>query len=532
MSANLMAAQANAAGQAFSPQTNGFANPARSTTWDSQGPYENEQTYRAANGLQKKASGDLGGISSEKDSVMDYYKVQGTNKKAAPQAVKGKPKAQVQKKPTKGGKADPNWNAVEHDENNWIHRDKLQEIEIREMEELGFRVGRASRSNSRSQSATRKPRGRTNSESTDRTQDAEERLEPRRVVSPIPAEDEEVVEKYHSQSPATTEAPLSDELSTSPRLTHAVKPSTSRIPMPGRSGIPVPASMADREAPLPRSRTGSANMTGDIAAAGARVRVRGGSISSQFLLDDQQESRETTPPSKGHSRNTSSSGSSSSPQKTSTKARTPGKPATTSKTRKTNVQRNGSKNRLASSNSTTKRPGTSGASAPRPNTSNRPEGEAPWLATMYKPDPRLPPDQQIIPTHAKKMQQEQWVSEGRVASMYDKDFQPLNTDDPGEKRMSQLLCIDTEKAQQYEEWPLASPAKQSPLEKIEQTATKTSITEQPGYKLTPSIPQSPRIPSPQPTPVVDPSPPKPTTTRLPEPVEEAKEKKGACCIVM
>lgn len=27
---------------------------------------------------------------------------------------------------------------------------------------------------------------------------------------------------------------------------------------------------------------------------------------------------------------------------------------------------------------------------------------------MYKPDPRLPPDQQMLPTHAKRLQQEQW----------------------------------------------------------------------------------------------------------------------------
>lgn len=40
-----------------------------------------------------------------------------------------------------------------------------------------------------------------------------------------------------------------------------------------------------------------------------------------------------------------------------------------------------------------------------PTAVNRPEGEPPWLATMYKPDPRLPPDQQLLPTHAKRMQQ-------------------------------------------------------------------------------------------------------------------------------
>lgn len=38
---------------------------------------------------------------------------------------------------------------------------------------------------------------------------------------------------------------------------------------------------------------------------------------------------------------------------------------------------------------------------------DRPEGEAPWLATMYKPDPHLPPDEQMLPTHAKRLAEEQ-----------------------------------------------------------------------------------------------------------------------------
>lgn len=54
------------------------------------------------------------------------------------------------------------------------------------------------------------------------------------------------------------------------------------------------------------------------------------------------------------------------------------------------------------------------------------EGEAPWIASMYKPDPRLPPDQQMLPTHAKRMAQEQWEKEGKVGTVYDRDFRPLN----------------------------------------------------------------------------------------------------------
>jgi hypothetical protein len=47
------------------------------------------------------------------------------------------------------------------------------------------------------------------------------------------------------------------------------------------------------------------------------------------------------------------------------------------------------------------------------------------LATMYKPDPRLPPDQQILPTHARRLQQEQWEKEGKTPTAYDREFAPL-----------------------------------------------------------------------------------------------------------
>ncbi|KAI5300541.1 hypothetical protein KEM56_002373 [Ascosphaera pollenicola] len=52
-------------------------------------------------------------------------------------------------------------------------------------------------------------------------------------------------------------------------------------------------------------------------------------------------------------------------------------------------------------------------------------GDPPWLASSFRPDPRLPPEQQILPTHAKKMLQEQWAKEGKTGLLYDKSFAPL-----------------------------------------------------------------------------------------------------------
>lgn len=157
---------------------------------------------------------------------------------------------------------------------------------------------------------------------------------------------------------------------------------------------------------------------------------------------------------------------------------------------------------------------------------------------MYKPDPRLPPEEQIIPTHAKRMQQEQWENEGRVGSMYDKDFRLLNTEEFPNKRSSTVLPpIDLEKAQQDQTWPLPSPDK--PSADTKDDGMKSPANEQGKFKLTPTIqqgPQFPRAPSraqePKMAPPIAPVTPK-DSIRLPEPPPEPeKEKKSCCCIVM
>ena len=509
-------------------QANGFVKPVRSPTWDSQDQYNDYNQPRLMsdrnNDLHKKASGNIRVNSNEQEGVQEYYKSHANNRKAPSTA-----KTKAKKRPSRASSADPNISPIEQDHNNWIHRDKLKEIETRELEEAGFRVGRSSRANSRSQSATRRPRDRADSELTDGYRE-EEQNEQRRVVSPIPAAEEESWEEYHTWSPTAQEEGMQEFQPTSPRTNHSGRPSTSRIPLPKTSGIPVPASLADREAPLPRSRTSSMNWNGDaIATNGARV--RSGSVGSQVLLDD--DGRQRTPPYAGHIRNkSSSSGSPQSPQKSPMKAKTPGKPNATAGTRKTSVKAQ-PKGRATSGTSPPKRPGTSGGGVSRPTTSHRPEGEAPWIATMYKPDPRLPPDQQIIPTHAKRMQQAQWENEGRVGSMYDKDFGLLNDDDMSGKRLSQIDPIALEKARQDETWPLPSPIKQEhSLEKVDSNTAKSPTIEQGGYKLTPTIPQGPRATSPKLAPPIEPTTSKPTTTRLPEPADDGKEKKACCCIVM
>jgi hypothetical protein len=521
-------AYTHGAHQSYSSQTNGFAQPVRSPTWGSQDLGRSQPVPDRVNELHKKKSGEMIASNSDQDSVLEYYKTH-TNNKRGPASIKGKP----MKKSAKGAQAEP-----EYDPNNWIHRDKLKEIETRELEEAGFRVGRSSRSNSRSQSASRRARDRTNSESTEQSRNGDERSEPRKRVSTIPAGDEEAFEDHPARSPTSQDETVEFQPASS-KANHTVRPSTSRIPLPKTSGIPVPASVAERDAPLPRSRSGSTHLNGEsIATMGARV--RSGSVGSQVLLDDYEDGQERMPRHGGHRRNTSTGSYSppKSPQKSPVKGKPSGK-SNPSSSRKTSVQKKQTKSRTTSSTSPpNKRPGTSGGLATRPTTAHRPEGEAPWIASMYKPDPRLPPDQQIIPTHAKRMQQEQWENEGRVGSMYDKDFRLLNDDDMAGKRLSQLANLDPiaiERAREEEAWPLPSPTKQdsSPLEKADTNTAKSPTMEQSAYKLTPTIPQGgDHAPAPRIAPPITPAQPKPEVTRMPEPKEEPKEKKGLCCIVM
>jgi len=477
--------------------------------------------------LSRMGSGDAGNSGNDSDGIKEYYRAQETN---------GSAKGRGRKKGTK--QPPPGWVEAEKDANNWIHRDKLKEIETKELEEFSLKIGRASRSNSRSQSARNASRGRANSEATDSGFNGDERHEYPRMISPIPAENEEEDREHAGwdlRSPAEIEAEREQYAARNP---HALRPSTSRIPVAKTSPLPVPHTAVDRDEPLPRPRNGSGNWTGDsIAANGARV--RSGSVSSKLLLDDPIVFGDS---SKNPVHNVSTPTSPVTSQQP--KAKAPSKATPTSGARKTSGPKSQSKPRNASAGprntsagSPVKRPGTSGGSISRPTTSHRPEGEAPWIATMYKPDPMLPPDQQIIPTHAKRIQQERWENEGRVGSMYDKDFKLLNTDEFPDKRASQIQPIDLEKAQENQDWPLPSPDKPT-FEPID-TTVKSPTNEQGNYKLTPTISQSPAFPRvPSRTAERKLAPPiapgkVENTTRLPEPPEEsAKEKKCFCCIVM
>ncbi|KAF2817620.1 uncharacterized protein BDZ99DRAFT_505252 [Mytilinidion resinicola] len=468
------------------PLTNGTSKPPfqqRTNTFDSQRSSrsnhveEPEHLVPSRVGLLQRKTSDIS-ATSDADSLLDYYKQpqSRTMSRNPSQSVGNGDK----RKPSLGASAD-----LEKDASYWIHRDKLAQIERIELEAAGYRVGRASRSGSRSASMTRPARERSSSDQhretqgngDDRPNNHQEKKQ--RTVSPIPAEEEDVDEGPMTWDIRTPEEIAAEQEKENMTPRHTLRPSNSRIPVAKTSPVPVPFTFVERDSPLPRSRKGSNAWSGDaIAVNGARA--RSGSIGSQVLLDDVDNAEDVRTPVRPEANY------SASPAESPPKAKVPGKNNPTSGNRKTSAARGTSQKPRTASTTTSpvKRPGTS-SGASRPATShNRPEGDAPWLATMYKPDPRLPPDQQIIPTHAKRMQQEQWETEGRVGSMYDREFKMLNTEEFNKpERYSKELQPFEKKEDDNEQWPLPSPTKVDAAN----GRPGTSNGEQGNYKLTPRI---------------------------------------------
>jgi hypothetical protein len=392
-----------------SNQTNGVAQASQAS--------ESELLSPRVNALRNKTS-DLSNAASEPDSLIDLYKPTPMTRTASYGTSATKPGRKSYAQNGTAQKATP-----EDDESNWIHRDKLAQIESRELEEAGFRV-------------TRRP-----SERFDGATKREEKRQ--RLASParIDGEDEDV---------ATQDYSMADDGMTTPPKSFIPKPASSRsggsrIPIP--KGVSVSGSHGDRD----QSATGTRSRTGSEAwnysADGSpQSQASGGAGEEEIILAN---SPPDTPP------RSAVNTSQSSPQKSkSTKNGTTGRKAGAGAVRgtgKPTPSRTASSNTGSSSvaggtadGSINKRPGTS--SGPRPSTSHRPEGEPPWLATMYAPDPRLPPEQQMLPTHAKRLAQEQWEKEGRTGTVYDREFRLLNSEPFPEnsKRYSSAAASEAE----------------------------------------------------------------------------------------
>ena len=445
------------------------------------------------------------------------------------------------------------------DDSAWIHRDKLVQIEIQEMAAAGIHVRQSRRSMSAgpggdrptSRSVSRSGARRTTNH--DRPNDqvydedygaaspsAEDSERGRKRVSTIHAADEE---DRDLATPGTDYRTPFEEMPPDQQMyenyQHANRPNTSRIPISARSPVPVSPNMVSRDSPLPRSRAGSGAVGYDWDAMQSANRDRSYSASSQVLADDLDASRATR---------LDSSRQFSNDENSPPKPRVRGKGTPTPRKASNGTPRPGSSHQnKPRTGSASKQPTPTTGHRSRPSTShNPPEGEAPWIASMYKPDPRLPPDQQILPTHMKRMMQEMWEKEGKTGTAYDRDLNLLNDIDldkpmpptptmenspPNNEPLHSSHVVEEPPPQLPE--PTTSHNQPTPL-----SPTKSDIRSENGsirhgasggYKITPTIPSTPTIlRSPVPSGLMT------QTPRMPDldEKEESKPKKGCCCVVM
>lgn len=434
----------------------------------------------------------------------------------------------------------------EQHNDHWIHRDKLARIESEELQQAAIRFQRQVRTGSKSSSI----RGRSHDSHSnglngtvvtppttivvpDQTESWPNMQRPQ-LDSPVVLEDTEpedmsVVErmKWDLRRPEEIAAELnpleSPEDSGASRLdkNFGLRKNSSRIPVLAPTPHRISPEHTERELPIQRRRTRTLG-SGDEESV-PNVKTRRPSEHAVVDTPEASPDESDTPP---NTSRPNSRGMSLQPAPTSPVKKTPGKaaPQSTRKTsvplstRKPSVQQ---KPRAPSGGSITKeRPATRAGDNNRPTTAtaNRVEGDPPWLATMYKPDPRLPPDQQILPTHAKRMQQEQWEKEGKTPSTYDREFAPLAIRSDNEPPHEIQEPEKTEPEQESETsitWPLKAP--KSPIPSNRPGTSGTNYSTIPKMQNTPPMGMSAPQASPQPIAVRDPP----------------QEEKGCgCCIVM
>lgn len=280
----------------------------------------------------------------------------------------------------------------------WIDRDKLERIEIQELEQAGILPPTGTRGTYNALPASYQPedgvwtRQRTNSDSSG---------DEARFYDPSGPDNDP---RHPAERAADTRG--------QPMQSYQRNRSSSRIPLYTSSLVPVPQHHLERNAPLVRQPPSPENGSDDDGSSYRRSRKRSYSASSTVLLT------EGTPPTTAVS---SAPKTAVSPQTSRVKSNIASPNRSNSK----------SKTRLSGHTKNRTRSNPQLNPSHRPTSSHQaPEGPPPWQLSNYTPDPKLPPDQQIIPTVAKRLQQEQWEKEGVFATVYDKKLRPLKVQDP------------------------------------------------------------------------------------------------------
>ncbi|KYK57085.1 hypothetical protein DCS_04092 [Drechmeria coniospora] len=318
------------------------------------------------------------------------------------------------------------------DDSKWIHRDKLARIENAELQAAGLFVprSRASSKQRRERSQNRLGRGTSSAD----------------MGNARPWKDSSSIE----QSASEPNSPHWDlrspqEIAQAEAAAYFASNGVrggSRIPLAKTSPVPIPVDCLERGSPAVR-RMGETGEGDGIPHP--KARSRSGSLS----VADQGGGLGIRGPGKKAATETSpKKNATSTTRKSSTASKTGpvvGRPKT----------RNGSNRDSNGARPVTKAGEHSSAT-------RHPEGDPPWMINAYKPDPRLPPDQQLLPTVARRLQQERWEKEGKFGDTYDKEFRPLNhhefprSPEPGARPNGEGEAEPESDGENSAEWPLKS----------------------------------------------------------------------------
>jgi hypothetical protein len=390
----------------------------------------------------------------------------------------------------------------------WIHRDKLAKIESEELHQAAILFQRRMRGESKS--STGRGRSHDSQQSAANgngtaTSPAAEYSEPwpeLREQSGKGANAELSDDERRNWDLRRPEEIAADDAAASIYSHPSLGKSSSRIPISTTSPVPIAGTMG-RDSRGPRSRAAT-DEDDDRSSRGRRA--------SEPINIDQNAST-PSPTSRPNSRGFNTT------QNTPSKKKAPGSTNRKTSAPPTNRKNSAARSRAVSGNNIP-RPTTRGNDTRPTTAANRPEGDPPWLATMYKPDPRLPPDQQMLPTLAKKMQQEQWEKEGRTPNTYDRNFAPLAVhpfDAPPVPSKS-----EPEQPQQPADSLQLNELPPQPPKSPEPPRPNTST----GYSTMPKVQETPPMGlAPNPNPNWNP----PVVTAREQP---KKEKSCGCCIVM
>ncbi|OBT61788.1 hypothetical protein VE03_09083 [Pseudogymnoascus sp. 23342-1-I1] len=427
------------------------------------------------NNLNKKSS--MSGTDSPSDSLVDLYS-SGPVKSAANGVDY-----------TERGREGNSGNPYHEDDPGWIHRDKLARIESRELQAAGIILPRT-------RAYSRRDRSREAS-ATGLHRNEQHPAKQQRVESPTAEELED--DDTTGWDPRTPEEIAADNNS-SYRDYGSLSKGSSKIPLALTSPAPIPWEYLERDAPMQRSRSAVWGAEDDSIAY-PTPRAKASSEEPHI-----QPTPTTTP-----SAPKRFASADSSPKKSANATPTNRKMSATSVTSKPPITHQKHKARSGSNSRPTTRSGEGPIKTP--------EGDPPWLASMYKPDPRLPPDQQLLPTVARRLQQEQWEKEGKFGNVYDRDFRPLNDDEIKMPEPAAVAPEEQPEAKQEEllpQWPLRKARSPEPS----RPGTSSGYSTMPRIQNAPSRIQSPMLAQ------------FPVHPFEPEQAPEKKKKGCGCCVVM